>query len=499
MNTSTACSPCVAQLASPAERLAALCTLLAAEPEPVISITHLLQLCRDEHAVLWEQVNDPVGLQRVTSVLGPLLATFPGPSSAPTLEFGMRARLAAALESAGDVPPVVIAHALAGFLDDRYGHTFTRFFSERSPYQPAVGDPVPLDFPNLREFTTMPFTAPPWRLANRLDQTRHIRLAGEWAVQFRVVFDYRLADTLAGLITAETRIATCHPNRSLEDFALPRDAHGRTFPIRPIDLDRQRDEINRLIALASEAGAGIVVLPELCVTEARAAELQDWVRRPDGPRLLVVGSYHHEGGDDSDGSSPRRRNTALAWVRGHDHPITHDKHSPGDAPIAEDIRPQGWPELRVHVIDGWHLVMAVCRDLLNPVAVHALTEVGANLVLVPAMSSTLLAFGGPGANLVGSCQAIVAVANNPGEWPSDGNAPGRPARALFGHPALAEQTITIHSPEPDPGVALLAVRTAEVTWLSPGHRTPDEPSRAHDRPTPAGDLERITLPGTVPG
>ena len=207
------------------------------------------------------------------------------------------------------------------------------------------------------------------------------------------------------------------------------------------------------------------MLPELCVTEGLAREFQDWVRRPDGPRLLVVGSYHHED-PHWGGAFPRRRNTALAWARGHDRPFTHDKHSPADTPIAEDIQPQGWPELRVYVVDGWHLVIAVCRDLLNPQAVHALTEIGANLVLVPAMSETLLSFGGQGANLVGSCQAIVAVANNPGEWPSVDKPRVRPARALFGHPALDEQTISVHSSEPDPGVALLDVRSAEVRWLS---------------------------------
>lgn len=90
------------------------------------------------------------------------------------------------------------------------------------------------------------------------------------------------------------------------------------------------------------------------------------------------------------------------------------------------------------------------------------------------MSETLSVFGGQGANLVGSCRAIVgiavAVANSPGEWPFDENPPGRPARALSGRPALDEQPIAVHSPEPDPGIALLTVRSAEVRWLTPGRR-----------------------------
>ena len=43
--------PCVAQLNSPADRLAALLTVMAAETEPIVTLTHLLQLCPDEHIV----------------------------------------------------------------------------------------------------------------------------------------------------------------------------------------------------------------------------------------------------------------------------------------------------------------------------------------------------------------------------------------------------------------------------------------------------------------
>lgn len=464
--------PCVAQLNSPADRLAALLTLIATETEPVVTLTHLLRLCRDEHILLWERAADPACQDHVASILASLGSRVADVKARTTLDRTTRDLLVGSFNSLIDVPPVVVAHALAQFLDDHYSHTFTRFFRDRGPYQPTVGDPIPLDFPNLRALTSMPFTSPPWRLANGLDQTRHLRLAGDWAVQYRVVFDYSLTDALAGLITADTLIATCHPNRSVTEFSLPRDARGRSFPIRPSNLDWQRDEIDRLIGAATDAGADIIVLPELCVTEKLANELQHWVLRQHGPRLLVVGSYHHQHHDATGPFPNRKRNTALLWARGYDEPCTHDKHSPAETPIAEDIQPSGWPELRVHVIDGWHLVIAVCRDLLNPEAVHALTAIGANLVLVPAMSETLLAFGGPGSSLVGNCQAIVAVANNPGEWPSDSRPPGLPARALFGHPGLIEQTIAVHSPEPGPGVALFALKSAEITWLP----VPDQPT-----------------------
>lgn len=455
------CSPCVPRLSSLPDRVAALRGAIAAEPEPLVTLTHLLQLCRDEHAMLWERVNDPACRARVTAILAGL-PTLPRPSVVPS---PVRRALAAALEPVDDVPAVVIARALAQFVDTEYGHTFTESFRRRSPYQPGVGDPIPLDHPNLPKVIAMPATSPPWRLANRLDETRRIRLAGEWAAQFRVVFDYSLADTLPGLVTASTRVATCHPNRTLAEFGLPHDVRQPDFPVRPLDLERQRRDIDTLIARAA-ARASIVVLPELCVTEGLAEHLQEWVRRPEGPRLLVAGSYHHE--DESAGQPRRRRNTAIAWVRGHDRPLIHDKHSPADRPVLEDIQPQGWPELRIYVTnDGWHLVIAICRDLLNPHAVHALAEAGANLVLVPAMSETLVPFGGPAAHLVGSCQALVAVANNPAEWSDAGDLITRgPARALFGHPGFGQQTRFVQPPDTDPGVALLTVGSGQLEWLT---------------------------------
>lgn len=468
------CTPCVAQLAAPADRIAALVTAVEQEPEPLVTLTHLLHLCRDEHRVLWERAGDPRTAGMVTSLVSEVADELPAPGTAAALEPPVRRALAATLERANGIPPVLVVRALAELIDERYCHTFAAWFRRRSPYQPGVGDPVPLDNPDLRQVTAMPSTSPPWRLAHRLDETRHVRLAGDWVVQFRVVFDYSLFDTLSGAIQAGTVIATCHPNRDLGEFDLTGEVGDRTFPVHPRDVGRQRIEVDHLIEQATTAGASIVILPELSVTEELAEGLHDWVQRPDGPLVLVAGTYHQEApADDTPG---RRRNTAVAWVRGHDHPLTHDKYSPADRPVVEDIRPDGWPELRVYVTaDGWHLTIAICRDLLNPQAVNALSEAGANLVLVPAMSETLMPFGGPVAHLVGTRQALVAVANNPGEWTDEARGvTGQPARALFGHPGLGQQSRLVHPADPGPGVALLTVRSAAITWLpqAPPNPTP---------------------------
>ena len=448
---SPGCS-CIPPITLPAERVAMLQQLLRSEIEPMVSLTHLLRLCRDEHATLWEHQGDPRRRERVATLLTRVARTLPEPRVASTIGAEARLALSAALTTNSTIPPVVVAHSLAELLDARYGHAFADWFRHRSPYQPAVGDPIPLDTPDLRQVTELAPTAPPWPLANRLDETRRVRLAGAWTTQFRVVFDYSLFDVLTGVITEDTVIATCHPNHDLAELGLSPDRHGPTFPVEPANIADQAERIDRLLRDATDAGANIVVLPELSVTESLAHGLEAWVRRPGPLRLLVAGSFHHADAIDR----TRRANRALAWVRGHPAPLTHDKYSPADRPVAEDITPLGWPEVRIHVTaDGWHLVITVCRDLLNPHAVHALCEAGANLILAPAMSETLLAFGGPVAQLVGSWVQTLAQHTTPAS--PQGNDPVilRPAAVL-----------ALLTDGPDGPSVILTVRGSDLTHYS---------------------------------
>lgn len=493
------CTDCLPGLSSPQDRLAALRQKVRSQTEPLVTLTHLLQLCRDEHRVLWERVNDPGCRRAVALHLRDVDARLPDAGAAPGLDADVRAAFARALAAPGDLPVVLVARRIAEMIDDRYSHTFVDFFRRHSPYLPAVGDPLPLGAPDLPRISDLSATSPPWRLANRLDQTRRIRLAGEWAVQYRVVFDYSLYDLLSGVVDADTIIATCHPNQSLDELSAPMVAGGRRFPVAPVNLAAQRAVLTRLMDTAAQAGASIIVLPELCVDEALATTLQAWVRGPGPTRVVVAGSYHHEDPLAGDGTR-RRRNTALTWIRGSEVALEQDKHSPAEHPIAEDVQPQGWPEMRVYVTaDGWHMVVAICRDLLNPEAVHALTEAGANLVLVPAMSESLVSFGGPSSHLVGAGQALVAVANNPSEWPGPvSREVHRPARGLFGHPGFGQQIRLVTGPDPAPGIALLTVRSGRVRWISlDGQQCENAmpPVTARPRPDWAAKLATATTTG----
>jgi len=445
-------------------RLSALLAALSTESEPVTAIAHLLRFCRKGHAELWEFADEPCCVEWARQVLAPVAAAMPVRAPTTTLPQEIRRLMAHAFKDIPEhVHPVVVAHELAQFLDERFLHAIGPHFRRLSPYEITLGAPVPLDDPGLVRVLHGSVTAPPWRLAQPLDETPHLRLAGDWAKRYRVILDSSLHGQFAGLAAAETRIATVHPNSSLDEFVYLPDSAGRLFGVRPRDERAQAVLLDHLVGRAVDAGAEIVVVPELSVTPPLAQGLRTWVDRPGGPRLVVAGSYHI--------TVPRlsgragRQNLSLTWARSQADPLISAKNSPATHPYIEDFRPPGRPEIRVHVADGWHLVIAVCRDLLNPEFVRALTSVGANLVLVPAMSDSLLAFGGPVAQLVGSCQAVVAVANNPALWPSQGRRRSRTLRAVFGHPGLPQQTAAVDVPGGRPGVALLNFGSGLVSWI----------------------------------
>lgn len=63
--------PCVTPLHSSPERLAALRATVRDEPDPLVTVTDLLHLRRDEHRVLWEQVGSPAVWATVSDTLAP--------------------------------------------------------------------------------------------------------------------------------------------------------------------------------------------------------------------------------------------------------------------------------------------------------------------------------------------------------------------------------------------------------------------------------------------
>ena len=97
-NSSTR-APCVAQPSMPADRLTALLAAIEIETEPVVTLTNLLHLCRDEHLILHERVGDPECPDRMDEIVARLGDQLSANIAASTLDVAMRTPLTAAFSS----------------------------------------------------------------------------------------------------------------------------------------------------------------------------------------------------------------------------------------------------------------------------------------------------------------------------------------------------------------------------------------------------------------
>ena len=79
------------------QRVASIQTAIAAEREPLVALTHLLQLCRDEHPILQERIQDAGCRAKAEQVTAGVRALLPTTSTGPELGPQVAAALAAAL------------------------------------------------------------------------------------------------------------------------------------------------------------------------------------------------------------------------------------------------------------------------------------------------------------------------------------------------------------------------------------------------------------------
>ncbi|EWT07739.1 NUDIX hydrolase [Intrasporangium chromatireducens Q5-1] len=468
---------------------------ISPDGEPLAVLAHLLRVCRDHAECLsggWVEQDLPTATLTRLAHAKRLIALNAGRGRLGQLACEA---IADAVAHGRRLDGIRCAYLLAGEVDRVLGHTFEESFRRRAPYEPAVGDPVPIESPDIRQLIDMPASTPPWRLVQRVDQTRRVRLAGAWAAQYRVIYEVPSMD--GPLLTPDTIVASCQPNLELAELSVPHDRQQQAFPVGPLDPVLQRHTIDEQIRWAVDAGASIVVLPELSVTAELSHHLHQWVQRDDGPKILVAGTFHERHVAER-GGTPRQTNTGMVWAKGVGHPLVHRKHTPARAPVLEALDVEARPTLRIWVLPGgWRLTLAICRDLLNPQAVHALSEAVVNVVLVPAMSDSLRPFVASAAVLVGLSQAFVIVANNPADW---GEGLARPAdAALFGHPGLGQLTRLVAS-NAEPGVTLMSIRSASIRRLTAQGPSPGRlAAPSEDAPSWLGGLTSLTERGAGRG
>ena len=292
----------------------------------------------------------------------------------------------------------------------------------------------------------------PGSLGVEIDELAHVRRHRN-AGGLRVVFDRRFEVGLAGVLTSLRCLVTMHPNETLDELNHP--TGPLVYGVGPADEGRQRRWLTSAMDLALGQG-NIVVLPELCVTEALVDDVQGLLDGFTGECLVVAGSYH---GTEDD----QRRNIACGLLPDEDERLMHRKLVAMEGKRTKEGITVG-SELRIWVADRWRLAIGICKDAIVPAHTELLARLGVNVLAVPAMTPKIDAFEATVMELATRSQAFVAVANNPSVF---GAVPV--TSAVFGQP-LRDRTLYSFPPSgtaagPRRGVCQLRVGDDQATWI----------------------------------
>ena len=154
----------------------------------------------------------------------------------------------------------------------------------------------------------------------------------------------------------------------------------------------------------------IVVFPEFSGYPAVTDQLRQL--SPTSPALVVAGSGH-------DGTGKQRRNQSLVWIARPSgnipdgSPLAVRKMIPYEGSLGAEPLTDTGREITVQVDGRWRVAFGICRDLLNNDAVSALSQIGANLVAVPACSAKTTNLVANAAMLAANGPGLVVLANGP--------------------------------------------------------------------------------------
>ncbi|HEX4964367.1 MAG TPA: hypothetical protein VF173_26355 [Thermoanaerobaculia bacterium] len=344
-----------------------------------------------------------------------------------------RHKVLQALREPSEIPLVVRARAIAVGLDRALGRRFYGVFRGVGVRPLEPNSPVLVRRPPLKEILGS-LNAPPERLDPRVDRLPNLRLAPAELYGFEIDLDFSLQDAAGPICDREHQVfVTCHPNASLAELVCHED--GNTPPdsffwFQPKDAKRQDRIVRALLQKAAEAGAGVVLFPELCLEAEAAQRWLDELESPPSPvRLLVAGSHHVEVGG-------RRRNQALALLRGSRKVLRHWKNfryvdkKLGREDIYEDT-----PGFTVYFSGGWSFAIVICKDFLVERVRQMLEALAVNLVLIPSLTGSATPFEGFVPLLTQTHQAFVMMANSPAEESG--------VHAIFSYPAKREASYSV--------------------------------------------------------
>jgi hypothetical protein len=284
-------------------------------------------------------------------------------------------------------------------------------------YRPSPGDVYPCaDAPWPRNLGSNTRTPSSWSI--NIDADDHPFARTFRADMLPVEFDFTLWRALHQLGLQLDTVAAATVNETLDELGLA-DPKRVAFPVTAADPALQEQRVLEQLDRAIEAGAHVVVFPELSTSAGIATRIEARLAEDEDQRLVICGSCHEPDPQTSDPS-----NDSVGLVSGLRARMRHRKiaefgdlypRNP-DHRRREGIVPPDPPLLRIYVANQFRFALTICKDFLTIPVTRTLDRVGANVLLVPALSRTTQPFKARAEAHIADAQAVSVVANGPRTW-----------------------------------------------------------------------------------
>ncbi|KYF77296.1 hypothetical protein BE11_17000 [Sorangium cellulosum] len=310
---------------------------------------------------------------------------------------------------------VIVARAVAEGLDGALGHRFVAPFQRRIRVKLNTGDPFPVPRRPLKEIFAQELGTNPDRMGIPIDSLPHLRILQSVGHGHEILLSLEHENALATL-SAGTRVAVLIPS-DVRDLEWDTSSPGERpvfYNVRPRDSEQQTKTVLKLLE-DSRGQAEIVILPELCIDGAGLEAIKRWYAQSGDPfAMLVCGSIHVI---PEDGAGWRNISTSLLAGGGT---IEHVKFNPFSI-VSHDETGKGMEyregiritpsKITLYLCGTWTFTILICKDFLEPGAMHILEELRPGLILVPSCSPKTQPFEMEAGHLALRAQALVVVAN----------------------------------------------------------------------------------------
>lgn len=316
----------------------------------------------------------------------------------------------------------IVARGLAGAIDTLAGSTYMAFFTAKGQVTITEGEAYPVSHHDPRPWlgghgaNTDPRNFPERDLAS----TDSLCI-GTGELGYTYVLDFDLWDRLSVLGAKDGCLVISAAQPNLNFYEVEFHWHDKDVPPTysnhgPKSCVPQADRIKKLVDKATSQGAEVVLLPEYSVDESTYTELvKHFSLSANAPIIFCAGRVR-----DSSAKPGWVENEGWLFMNTPGISLGLPEHFHAKTSRAKlfgaDERILRTSEVRVFVSERWSLCVLICIEVLAKEIIDQLAMIGANLILVPAMSEKTKSMADKVSDLCTDSQAFVAMANGPANW-----------------------------------------------------------------------------------